>query len=161
MIIAFTAHRPVKLGGYTLPNPTYLYVCREISRALKEFKPEKIITGMALGGDQWAAIIAHKLGIPFMAAIPFERQESKWPEASQKAYRLLRKLATEEVIVCPGGYSADKMQTRNEFMVNNCDKLIAVYNSDPAGGTANCVKYAKSVNKDVLIIDPRKASARP
>jgi uncharacterized phage-like protein YoqJ len=157
MIIAFTSHRPLKLGGYILPNPTYLYVCREIEKALREFKPEKIITGMALGGDQYAAMIAHKLGIPFMAAIPFERQESKWPETSQKTYRLLRKLASEEVIVSAGGYSADKMQARNKFMVDHCDKLIAVYNSDPNGGTANCVKYAKSINKDIFIIDPRKA----
>lgn len=157
MIIAFTGHRPNKLNGYIIPNPTYLHVCKEIDRALKEFKPEKIITGMALGVDQWAAMIAHKLGIPFMAAIPFERQEAKWPEESQKTYRLLRKLASEEVIVSPGNYSAEKMQTRNEWMVNHCDKLIAIYNSDPNGGTANCVKYAQSIQKDIYVIDPRKS----
>jgi uncharacterized phage-like protein YoqJ len=154
MIVAFTGHRPDKLGGYKLPNPTYLRVCQKIDTALKEIKPDKVITGMALGIDQWAASIAHKLGIPFLAAIPFEGQEKAWPEASQKTFRLLRKLASEEVIVSPGSYSVDKMQTRNIWMVDNCDKLIAVWDGTK-GGTGNCVEYAKSINKEIYYIDPR------
>ena len=110
---------------------------------------------MALGVDQWAAHIAHKLGIPFIAAIPFEGQEKAWPEKSQKVYRLLRKLADEEVIVSPGDYSAAKMQVRNEWMVDHCDTLIAVWNGT-SGGTGNCVKYAKSQHKSMYQIDPSK-----
>jgi uncharacterized phage-like protein YoqJ len=107
-----------------------------------------------LGIDQWAASIAHKLHIPFLAAIPFEGQENAWPESSRKIYRILRKLATEEVIVSQGGYSADKMQVRNIWMVDNCDKLIAVWDGTK-GGTGNCIEYAKSVKKDIYYIDPR------
>jgi len=154
MIVAFTGHRPDKLGGYKLPNDTYIRVCQKIDAALKELKPEKIITGMALGVDQWAASIAHRLGIPFLAAIPFEGQENAWPESSRKTYRLLRKLAAEEVIVSQGGYSADKMQVRNIWMVDNCTKLIAVWDGTK-GGTGNCVEYAKSVNREIYYIDPR------
>jgi uncharacterized phage-like protein YoqJ len=154
MIVAFTGHRPDKLGGYKLPNDIYIKVCREIDKALKELKPEKVITGMALGVDQWAAMIAYKLGIPFLAAIPFENQESKWPEKSQKTYRVLRKLAAEEVIISEGSYSIDKMQTRNVWMVDNCEKLIAVWDGTK-GGTGNCVEYAKSLNKDIYYINPR------
>jgi uncharacterized phage-like protein YoqJ len=153
MIVAFTGHRPDKLGGYKIPNDTYIRVYQKIESALKELKPEKVITGMALGVDQWAAAIAYKMKIPFLAAIPFEKQESKWPEQSQQAYRLLRKLATEEVIVCPGGYSADKMQTRNKWMVDHCDKLIAIFDGSK-GGTGNCVDYAKSISKEIYLIDP-------
>jgi uncharacterized phage-like protein YoqJ len=154
MIVAFTGHRPAKLGGFKLPNDTYIKVCREIDKALKELKPEKVITGMALGVDQWAAMIAYKLGIPFLAAIPFENQESKWPEKSQKTYRILRKLATEEAIVSEGSYSVDKMQTRNVWMVDNCNHLIAVWDGS-AGGTSNCVKYAESIGKSIYYINPR------
>jgi uncharacterized phage-like protein YoqJ len=154
MIVAFTGHRPDKLGGYKVPNDTYIRVCQKIDTTLKEFKPEKVITGMALGIDQWAASIAHKLHIPFLAAIPFEGQENAWPESSRKIYRILRKLATEEVIVSQGGYSADKMQVRNIWMVDNCDKLIAVWDGTK-GGTGNCIEYAKSVKKDIYYIDPR------
>lgn len=154
MIVAFTGHRPDKLGGYKVPNDTYIRVCQKIDTVLKELKPEKVVTGMALGIDQWAASIAHKLHIPFLAAIPFEGQENAWPESSRKIYRILRKLATEEVIVSQGGYSADKMQVRNIWMVDNCDKLIAVWDGTK-GGTGNCIEYAKSVKKDIYYIDPR------
>lgn len=154
MIVAFTGHRPDKLGGYKLPNDTYIRVCKKIDAALKELKPEKVITGMALGVDQWAAMVAYKLGLPFTAAIPFEGQEKAWPEASQKTFNLLRRLATEEVIVSSGGYAANKMQIRNEWMVDHCDVLIAIWDGT-SGGTANCIEYAKSVNKQIYYIDPR------
>ena len=154
MIVAFTGHRPDKLGGYNLPNPIYNKVCQRIEAHLIELKPEKIISGMALGVDQWAANLARKLGIPFIAAIPFENQECKWPIKSQQIYQKLRKLAAEEVIVCEGAYAAYKMQVRNEWMVNHCDTLIAVYNGDTSGGTFNCVNYAQSLKKDIIFINP-------
>jgi uncharacterized phage-like protein YoqJ len=154
MIVAFTGHRPDKLGGYKVPNPVYSHVCRQIEKALVELQPEKVITGMALGVDQWAAYIAYKMKIPFLAAIPFEGQESAWPSKSQQTYRQLIKVASEQVIVSPGKYAREKMQIRNEWMVNQCDKLIGVYNGDTTGGTANCIKYAKSIGKEIIIIDP-------
>lgn len=153
MIVAFTGHRPDKLGGYHVPNPVYNHVCQQIEKVLIEFQPEKVISGMALGVDQWAAYIAYKLNIPFMAAIPFEGQETAWPAKSQQTYQKLVKLASEQVIVSAGKYSGLKMQIRNEWMVNQCDKLIAVYNGDISGGTFNCIQYAKNVKKDIYYID--------
>lgn len=159
MIISLTGYRPDKLPnketGYKLPNPTYTHVCQAIQKVLKELKPEKCLSGMALGSDQYFAAIAYRLGIPFVACLPFEGQELAWPEESQKGYRLLRKLASEEVIVSPGGYAAYKMQVRNKYLVDNCDKLIAVIRkSETVGGTFNCVSYAKSVNREIIYIDP-------
>ena len=154
MIVAFTGHRPDKLGGYVLPNPTYTYVCQQIEKTLLEIKPDKVISGMALGIDQWAANIAYRLGIPFLAAIPFDGQEKAWPQHSQKVFQRLLKKASEVVIVSPGGYSPAKMQVRNEWMVDNCNKLIAVWDGTQ-GGTGNCVNYAKSKNSDIIYINPR------
>lgn len=154
MIVSFTGHRLNKLGGYTLPNPTYLSVCQKLERTLTELNPEKAISGMALGVDQWAANVCIKLGIPFTAAVPFIGQESIWPAESQKTYKRLLAKATEVVIVCPGGYALAKMQTRNEFMVNSCDTLIGVWDGSK-GGTGNCIAYAKSINKPIIIIDPK------
>lgn len=153
-IVAFTGHRPNKIGGYQLPNPTYIHICQQIDKVLRELKPDKVISGGALGIDQWSAMIAHKFGIPYLLAIPFEGQESRRPEDSQKTFRLIRKLASEEVIVSPGGYSAQKMQIRNQWMTDHCDKLIAVYDGTP-GGTGNCVQYAKSIGKEIILIDPK------
>lgn len=156
MILSATGHRPDKIGGYILPNPIYLHVCREIERVLIKEKPEKVLSGMAQGSDQYFAMVAHKLGIPFVAVIPFENQESKWPEASQKTYRLLRKLAAEEIIVSSGGYASFKMQVRNEYLVDHCDKLVGIWNRDTFGGTYNCLQYAKSINREIVLINPNE-----
>lgn len=56
---------------------------------------------------------------------------------------------------CPGGYAPAKMQIRNEYMVENCDLLIAVWDKSD-GGTANCVKYAKSQRKNIIYINPKE-----
>lgn len=153
MIVAFTGHRPDKLGGYKLPNPTYSYVCQRIEQALLELKPDTVISGMALGVDQWAANIAHKLGIPFIAAVPFIGQEKMWPAASQSIYNKLIKLASEVVIVSPGGYSAAKMQFRNEWMVDRSNQVIAIWDGTN-GGTGNCVAYATDIGRQIYRINP-------
>lgn len=154
MIVAFTGHRPDKLGGYNLPNPIYTHVCQQINKTLCQLMPQKVISGMALGVDQWAAHVAHRMKIPFIAAVPFEGQEKAWPKHSQLVYHKLLKLASEVEIVCPGGYASSKMQIRNQWMVDNCDTLIAIWDGT-SGGTANCINYAKSIGKQIVFIDPK------
>ncbi len=153
MIVAFTGHRPNKLGGYKLPNSIYNRVCKELTATLKDLKPTKAISGMALGVDQWAAMVCVNLHIPFIAAVPFPGQESVWPEPSQRIYKLLLKKADDIVIVNDAPFAAGKLQKRNEWMVDQCDKLIAVFDGTE-GGTANCVKYAEKHNKEIIRIDP-------
>jgi uncharacterized phage-like protein YoqJ len=153
MIVAFTGHRPNKLGGYKTPNPTSRYVTWRIELELIGLNPDRAISGMALGVDQWASQVCVKLGIPFVAAVPFKGQESQWPEQSQREFQRLIKLAEEVVVVCDGGYSAAKMQRRNEYMVDKCDILIAVWDGTP-GGTGNCVRYAQSKGKEIIRILP-------
>jgi uncharacterized phage-like protein YoqJ len=160
-VIAFSGHRPDKLPdketGYILPNPTYIYVCQQLERHLTDLKPTKAISGMALGVDQWAANICNKLKIPLIAAIPFEGQEKMWPEKSKKVYQSLLQKASEKIVVCEGGYSAYKMQLRNEWMVNHCDILLAVWDGSK-GGTGNCVDYAmkKMGQERIVIINPKQ-----
>jgi uncharacterized phage-like protein YoqJ len=147
MIVAFTGHRPDELGGYK-DNPTQVCVKLAIREALQRHKPEKVISGMALGVDQWAAQAAIDLGIPFIAAVPFKGQETVWPEASQMEYQLLLAKAAQVFIVSEGAYAAWKMHKRNTFMVDNCDLLLAVWNGSD-GGTADCVRYAENVKKPI------------
>ena len=46
------------------------------------------------------------------------------------------------------------MQKRNEYMVDNSDYVIAVWNGKPSG-TGNTVKYAKKKNKVALLVNPK------
>lgn len=153
MIVAFTGHRPDKLGGYRSPNPICDWVSWCIHEELDRLNPTKAISGMAQGVDQWAATICINRNLPFIAAIPFVGQESMWPEAAQKRWRFLLGKAYETVVVCKGGYSPAKMQKRNEWMVDHADVLIAVWDGTP-GGTGNCVRYAEKKNKRIVRIKP-------
>ena len=149
-IVAFTGHRKIG-GGYDIPNPTFNYVCRETERLLLKIKPEKCISGMALSYDTWAAKICIKLGIPYIAAVPFVGQEKLWKEESKKEYKELLDKAVEVVYVCHPGYASWKMQERNCWMVDNSDIVIACFNGQP-GGTRNCILYAKSKDKKLMVI---------
>lgn len=151
MILAFTGHRPDKLGGYSEANPLRVKIGYEIMKHLYATKPTEAISGMALGVDQWAAISCIVLGIPFTAAIPFAGQELTWPPASRDQYDYLIKKAARVEIVSSGGYAASKMQRRNEWMVDRCDRLLAVYDGS-AGGTANCIGYALAKKKLITYI---------
>jgi hypothetical protein len=148
MVLAITGHRPDKLGGYD--GGTYTSLVSFAKRILGELKPIKVITGMALGWDQAVAQACVELEIPFVAAIPFRGQDSRWPGESQDRYHALLNKAVEIVTVSQGGYSAQKMQVRNEWMVDHCDVLLALWDGS-SGGTANCVRYAEA--KKVPIIN--------
>lgn len=157
MTVAFTGHRPDKLGfEYDYEGPYSEYLFQEIGCILKDIKPTKGIVGMALGVDTIAALECLYQGIPVTAAIPFKGQESRWPEKSQEIYKkiLAHKLVTP-VYVCEPGYHYRKMQIRNEWMVDRCDVLIAVWD-ETEGGTFNCIKYADK-KKQIIYIDPRNA----
>lgn len=164
MIVAVTGHRPEKLGGHRTPNDTYRRVMEGMDKALLELRPEYVITGMAQGVDQWMAELCYWNGIPFLAAIPFAGFESHWPMPAQMHFRQLLAKASRTHIVCPGEYSAWKMQQRNMWMVDNCHHLIAVWDGS-TGGTKNCVEYAQSQRRNIwrvpLIAPPTQPATRP
>ncbi len=159
MIVAGTGHRPDKLGGY---NPTVQRALEHFALAvLTQKRPLGVISGMALGWDQALAIAAVRLGIGFVAAIPFEGQEKRWPASSQAAYNTLLKAASMVHVVTdraavsahPGGI-AGVMQARNEWMVDQSQGVLALWNGDRSGGTFNCVQYAKAGRREVINVWP-------
>ena len=154
MIAAATGHRPNKLGNeYDLCGPHTDFIKGEIFKWLSANKPEKIISGMALGVDQIWAICGIRKDIPVIAAIPCTKQESRWPKKSIDLYNsILSYGLVEKHFVSLENYTHECMQKRNRWMVDNRDVLVAVWNGSP-GGTANCVKYAREVNKQVFMIN--------
>lgn len=139
MIIAATGHRPDKLGGYGVGAKMKLR--RLAYDYLKEAKPEGVIIGMAQGWDQAVGFAAMSLEIVVHAAVPFAGQESQWPLDAQQEYRSLLTCCSSITVVFPGGYCAYAMQLRNEWMVDRCNQVMAMWDGSP-GGTANCIKYA-------------------
>lgn len=146
-IVSGTGHRPQKLGGYSQQAHRVLI---DIAKDwLIANRPEEVIVGMALGWDTALAEAALELNIPLTAAVPFKGQELKWSVDTQKLYHEILAKAKRVVIVSEGGYSADKMDIRNRWMVDNSNTILAMHDGS-AGGTNNCVKYAKKKDKPII-----------
>ncbi|MFZ2152043.1 MAG: SLOG family protein [Minisyncoccia bacterium] len=137
MIIAITGHRPQKLLAPNVERTT-----RGILHwAFQTMKPTWVISGMALGVDQWAAEEAMLLDIPVLAAIPCLEQEKFWGPRAKETYHTLLAKAKAKEFVTQGPYTKGCMQQRNQWMVDRAQALVAVFDGT-AGGTANCVRYA-------------------
>ena len=145
-IVAATGHRPSKLGGYGVQARAGLV--RLAMEGLCSIRTDETIVGMALGWDTAVAIACHTLNIPYIAAIPFLGQERMWPKESQELYNFLLEHAKDVVYVSQAGYEPWKMQARNEFMVNTCSHVMALWDGS-RGGTGNCIAYANKVGKPI------------
>jgi len=153
MIAGITGHRPLKLGGYDEPMREILV--ETLAGLLVRDGATRGVTGMAIGADQYFAEACLSLRIPFTAAVPFEGQESRWPPAAQRNYHRLLALAASVVYVSPPGYALWKMQARNQWVVDHCDQLYAVWDGS-TGGTANTVILANRAQRIVEVINPRE-----
>jgi uncharacterized phage-like protein YoqJ len=148
MIIAATGHRPNKLGGYNQKSFNKLY--KIAYHWLKENKPTKCISGMALGWDQAFAAASLELGIPLIAAIPCKNQDALWYLSNRNFYKkLLKHKLCNKIVVNNIPFQIWVMQKRNEWMVDHCDKVLAMWDGS-TGGTFNCIKYAKAKNIEVI-----------
>lgn len=162
--LSFTGHRPDKLGGYSGPKAEKIQgdlfdtLTSVISRAWQNGF-DAFITGGALGVDQIAAKAAisirsqEECPLKVIVAKPFPSQSCKWPKKSQEIFDQLCSQADEVVNVSEDPFSREKMQIRNEWMVDRAAAVCAVWNGGN-GGTGNCVKYARSVFRPILIVNP-------
>lgn len=157
--ICFTGHRPKGLPwGYNENAQS----CLKFKQYMKELLIQKInegytyfIVGMALGIDIIVAEILLELkkyyDINVECAIPCLHQEVKWTNSQQGHYRDILGRCNKIVYVSKE-YTITCMQKRNEYMIDNSDLLIAVWNGT-ASGTLNTINYAKRKDKTTIIID--------
>lgn len=155
-IIAFTGHRPNKLGGYfnKIEHARIRGILmKEIQSASFNTKELVLISGGAIGFDTLVIEAFERLedthpNIKLIIAEPFPNHFAKWPKEVQAEYLRLKDFASEVVVVSTGPYHPAKMQIRNQFMVDKCDELWGYWDGS-AGGTANCINYAKKISKPV------------
>lgn len=180
--VAFTGHRPNAkgMGGYDLSSNRNEEIIKSISMSImnlmyNENKNERcfnFICGGALGVDQIAFELSNNLknftttdyNITTEIAIPFKKQPNAWlGKVDRDRYNQQCEVADKLTYVdtldnykvngyIEGEYYPLKMQKRNEYMVDNCDILIAVWNGDKKGGTWNCIKYAQQLKKKIIFI---------
>lgn len=149
-IIAVTGHRDfLDKGGDSPANK------QRFQTLLQGLGAGRVLTGMALGFDQWAAFQAFVYGVAVTAVIPFTDQDAAWPEAQQRYYRelldLLRRASGfEEVLVHDRAYAGPQdFQDRNEWMVDRAHSVVTYWRGAPSG-TGNCIKYAHALGVPVI-----------
>lgn len=176
--ICFTGHRPNKLGGYDWNTPKNKLIMNKLRETIlqvmndSEDKEFKFICGGALGIDQMAFDMIsvgrefdNSYKITLELAIPFKNQSIKWfnktdinrYEGQKEEADIVTYVDTLDNYKI-SGYKEDiyytaKMQKRNEYMVDNSDMVIAVWDGTK-GGTYNCVNYAKKNSKEIVQINP-------
>jgi uncharacterized phage-like protein YoqJ len=161
MIVGVTGHRPKTLGwGYDLTNEKYKYLYWILKKYLESFKATHCISGMALGVDTVFAFAALRYSqenpekhIIVECAIPCIDQEKMWSKKDQEIYHYLLKNSDKVTYVSNETYSPELMMKRNEYIVDTCDKLLAVWNGEK-GGTKNCIAYAVRKNKEIFRLNP-------
>lgn len=177
--ISFTGHRYARLGILYWSMPKNLKLMLEISKTIKGIIAEHpneaihIITGGAVGVDTIAFHVAYKLkrqysNIILEIAVPFRNQPKVWHE-EEDIERYYEQLGQADIItyvdsleaykrseIAIGEYHSDKLQARNEYMMDKADIIIAVFDGKRTGGTFNAIQYVKEFNKQILRIDPRK-----
>lgn len=176
--IAFTGHRPNRLGGYDWNSPKNHKIRTKLFNTIADIMVSSkehdfmFISGGALGVDQFAFDVVNKMtlnnpNIQNIIAVPFKDQPNAWfnkndinryKEQLKQADRVIYVDALDEykrTSTPEGRYSPQKLQIRNAYMVDNCDILIAVWDGSNSG-TGNCVHYAKHKGVKIIQINPRE-----
>lgn len=174
--VALTRHRPSKLGGYNLNTEAYTKLKEDLKQYLRfQLKTNDVVvghTGMALGADTiWGlALLETKQQFPsrikIHAEIPFMEQPNAWyNNVDKNRWNQIREAADAESIyesnfaqlmAEKGNKIAGKiLNDRNIGMVDHADILLAIHDGSKSG-TKNAIDYARSKNKPIVNIDPKK-----
>ena len=141
MLVGVTGHRPERLGT------NWFIVEKWIAEKLEEYKArgEKVslISGMARGVDQIAAVTALNKGVGVRCYYPFPRRFSNLEDYVMTHAEAIRYEANE--------YRPDTYFIRDRRIVDDCDVLLVVWDGVKFGGTYYTYKYALEKGKKVEV----------
>lgn len=116
------------------------------------------ISGAALGVDMdFAEIVLYyrdkrELPVTLECAIPCDNQTAKWSEDDKLRCEDILSRA-DKITQVGTKYTMFCMQKRNEYMVDNSDFVLVVWNGIEKGGTWNTLNYAKRKKKLIELIE--------
>ena len=165
---AITGHRPTRFKFKY--NENYAG-CKRLKKRLHdqfillyEQGVSRFLVGGALGVDMWSGEILLRLKeqpeyseIELMIALPFVGHDSTWDDRSKLRMAFLIKHSTKTVTVGASDQPpVVNYRRRNEFLVNQADCLLAVYDNDRSirSGTGMTVNLARKKGIPVICIHP-------
>jgi len=165
MKAAFTGHRPESLPFQEDSAefiPLLDTIWGEIDNLI-EMGVDTFYCGAARGSDIICGeeIVLRKTlssePLTLNCVIPFKEQPCGWElEWKMRYWDLLRN--SDRIIQTSDGYQRGCYHIRNRYLVDNCDVLLAIYDSNSSGGTAYTVNYARKTGKQLIIINPHTLS---
>jgi len=166
MFCCFTGHRPEHLPWIADENSER---CKELKNLLFTLTEQAVhdgytdfYCGMARGIDTLAAeavlaLATENRSVRLHAVLPCPDQHTGWNDDDRKRYENILSFADSKTIISPM-YTDTCMLTRNRYMVDNSQQLIAVWSGYFRGGTAYTVRYAKKEKKEIYLIRPKDLS---
>ena len=127
---------------------------KEIQKALsKGFR--WFLSGFADGADLYfAKLVAEKKeeypDIQLVAAIPYRQRLNKLQQDPE-----ILKILNEDwchIEVCNESYHRGVFAKRNRYLVEHAQRVIAVYDNIPSGGTYSTIRMAEKLNRDIHYI---------
>jgi len=165
----FTGHRKLAGAYYNRHNPSTEwhtlknYLNQVVKSLIHDHQITHFISGLAIGVDMLgveSVALVRAFGGPeveITGAMPFPSQASRWPKPTRDHWDNICGLCNEVLAISEDPYHPSKMQIRNVWMVDNSDYVIAIWDGISKGGTQNCMDYAKSKGKPILLIQPMGA----
>lgn len=159
----FTGHRPDKLPwGTNEDDPRCQALKARLAQAVErayDLGCRHFICGMARGCDLYfaEAVLAlreNRPDVTLEGARPCESQADSWPEEERARYLAILDCCDYETLV-QHHYDRGCMMRRNRYMVDRAARIIAVYNGEPKGGTAQTLLYAirQGLERDILDVE--------
>lgn len=160
----FTGHRPDKLPwGEQEDDPRCVRAKQEIARALERAYAagcRHFMCGMAKGSDLYFAqavleLRDRKPDVTLEGVRPCENQADSWREEEKKRYWAILDQCNYETLI-QHHYDRFCMMRRNRYMVDRSARIIALYNGEPKGGTAQTLAYALRKKLETDILNPEE-----
>jgi uncharacterized phage-like protein YoqJ len=145
---SFTGHREYPEGKVEYVRAA---IRHEVKQAIEDGFT-RFISGFAKGSDlTFAGIVLEfqdeNSAITLEAALPYEGRLAARDGWFQS---LIKRCA--EVHVVSERYSSQCYLFRNHFLVDNCERLSAVFDGRNRSGTAQTIRIAEKVGRDIRII---------
>lgn len=144
MKIGITGHRPERIRGKQKKISEWLKNSfATLTRQRQEKEELVLLTGMAAGVDQIAALVALNLGIDVYCYFPYRHKLSMNEDFIAGQAAGIR-------------YQCEKYQDgcffeRDRRIVDDCDVLMVVWDGKKNGGTWYTYKYAREKGKKLLM----------
>ncbi len=159
---AFTGHRPSKLPWHYDEASEGCLRLKEVLASqitmLVESGVTDFLSGMAEGTDVYCAEIVLALreknpALKLHCVLPHEGQADKWSDSARERYHTILKQA-DSVEYISREYYDGCMIDRNHRLVDSAGLLLAVYNGVRRSGTGATVNYARTMGREIIVIDP-------